>query len=122
MERFLKDLCLGFLRFHSGEGEGVESRHLTPPVPILLTRHEASRLVSSQDIQRSFASWGIRFAELTQAEALDSSMIDDDSNGYAQVLVLSIPEVVADKVRTNVMAFLTFTIHSLLPFSAYNGK
>ncbi|KAE9409939.1 hypothetical protein BT96DRAFT_984267 [Gymnopus androsaceus JB14] len=83
VERFLKDLCLGFLRSHSGEGEeGVETRHLTPAL---------------------FESWGIRFTGLAHIEALDSNtspnpINDDESNGYVQVMVLSVPDVVADKL------------------------
>ncbi|KAJ4479232.1 hypothetical protein J3R30DRAFT_3289200 [Lentinula aciculospora] len=102
VERFLKDLCLGFLRSCSGaEEKGIEMRHLTPPVPILLTRHEASRLVRSQQIESSFRSWGIRFADLAQVELeLDTSTtsFDRENDRYVQVLTVCIPEVVADKL------------------------
>ncbi|KAF9077020.1 hypothetical protein BDP27DRAFT_1389240 [Rhodocollybia butyracea] len=101
VERFLKDLCLGYLRSRSGEeAEGVEERHLTPPIPVLLTRHEASRLACSPDIQTSFQNWSIRFSGLAQIEALYTSTtgLDEEGDRYVQVSVLCVPEVVADKL------------------------
>ncbi|KAF5393106.1 hypothetical protein D9757_001289 [Collybiopsis confluens] len=101
VERFLRELCLGFLRCGSNvEGEGVERRHLTPPVPVLLTRLETSRLAKSQEIQRRFESWGICFTGLAEIEALNVSAnkLDEANGGYAQVLVEYVPEVVADKL------------------------
>ncbi|KAJ3981747.1 hypothetical protein F5890DRAFT_1533745 [Lentinula detonsa] len=102
VERFLKDLCLGFLRSYSGEEEeGVEMRHLTPPIPVLLTRHEASRLVRSQHIESSFRSWGIRFADLAQVElglGTSTSGLDNENDSYVQVFTVCVPEVVADKL------------------------
>ncbi|KAJ3975254.1 hypothetical protein EV361DRAFT_889995 [Lentinula raphanica] len=102
VERFLKDLCLGFLRNRSGgEEEGVEMRHLTPPVPILLTRHEASRLLRSEQIQSSFQSWGIRFADLAQVETglgTSESGLDNENDSYVQLYTVCVPEVVADKL------------------------
>ncbi|KAJ3808978.1 hypothetical protein F5876DRAFT_89725 [Lentinula aff. lateritia] len=88
VERFLKELCLGFLRNCSGEEEeGVEMRHLTPPMPVLLTRHEASRLAHSKQIQSSFYSWDT-----------SPSGFDRDNDRYVQVNTVCVPEVVADKL------------------------
>ncbi|KIK67771.1 hypothetical protein GYMLUDRAFT_54521 [Collybiopsis luxurians FD-317 M1] len=100
VEQFLKEICLGFLRYGSDEEEEVERRHLTPPVPVLLTRLEASRLAGSQEIRRSFESWGIHFTGLAQVEAMDSTSnrLDKESSGYVQVSVERVPEVVADKL------------------------
>ncbi|KAJ3874681.1 hypothetical protein F5051DRAFT_87327 [Lentinula edodes] len=102
VERFLKELCLGFLRNCSGQEEGgVEMRHLTPPMPVLLTRHEASRLAHSKQIESSFHSWGIRFADLAQIELgidTSSSGFDRDNDRYVQVFTVCVPEVVADKL------------------------
>ncbi|KAL0580058.1 DNA mismatch repair protein [Marasmius crinis-equi] len=107
VELLLRDLCFGFLRnIDSGLGEqenAVEIRHLTPPVPILLTRVEERRLSSSQEVRDAFWSWGICFANPTQIKALDhgevaDSLDGDDSGSYAQIAVEYIPEVVADKL------------------------
>ncbi|THV08271.1 hypothetical protein K435DRAFT_707960 [Dendrothele bispora CBS 962.96] len=98
VERFLKDLCLGFLRFgRQGEGE-VEMRQLIEPLPILLTRHEATRLASSMEIQDAFGKWGFRFSDLGRVAEVISSLTNTEGDSYTQVLVSSIPEVVADKL------------------------
>ena len=88
VEKFLQELCLGFSQTSS-----VGCRQLSPPVHILLTRHEASRLARSSDIRRVFERWGIRFVDLPE-EGRDSS--DDD---YVQVAVSTVPDVVSEKVR-----------------------
>ncbi|KAK1231155.1 DNA mismatch repair protein [Marasmius sp. AFHP31] len=106
VELFLRDLCLGFLRnIDAGPGErdnAVETRHLTPPVLILLTRPEVRRLLSSQEVRDLFWSWGISFSK-PQIETLDhgeaaGGVDGDDSGSYAQIAVECIPEVVADKL------------------------
>lgn len=108
VERFLKDLCLGFLRRGIREesaANGVEMRELSPPVPVLLTRHEASRLGSSADVQQAFESWGFHFSAFPE-ELLGHSEDDmdiDSSNVYVQVFVRCIPEIVGDKVRLSLL-------------------
>ncbi|KAK7470351.1 DNA mismatch repair protein [Stygiomarasmius scandens] len=98
VERFLKSLCLGFLR-PGGQGEGeVEIRQLTVPKPILLTRHEATRLASSMEIQDAFRKWGFRFSDLAGVAEVISSMTNTEGDSYTQVSVSCIPEVVADKL------------------------
>lgn len=111
VERFLKELCLGFLMSHDtteNGGKGVHTREMAPPVPVLLTRREALHLETSVDTQQAFRSWGFRFGFPVVPEAQNSTGSDGNSkyngldaanaSGYAQIVVHSIPEVVADKV------------------------
>lgn len=102
VERFLKDLCLGFLTNLNEEGQSkqcLEMKELSPPVPILLTTHESSRLATSREVQRAFANWGIHFSDLAVMTTVDVSVDDNNnSSGYSQVLVQRIPAVVCDKV------------------------
>ncbi|KAI0920894.1 hypothetical protein AcV5_001344 [Taiwanofungus camphoratus] len=113
VERFLKELCLGFLHHRSCnqlsvpvENAGVQTRELDPPWPILLTPHEASRLVD-EDVWMAFERWGISFVDLDQHVTSDRDMIRigqeideglQDAQRYSQVLVGSVPELVGDKL------------------------
>lgn len=103
VERFLKELCLGFLHSLNGgdnPAKRVEMRDLSPPVPILLTSHERLRLAGSQEVKHAFSDWGFRFADLSKtAVGKPGDGADDHTNAYAQVLVENIPEVVGDKVN-----------------------
>lgn len=96
VERFLKAICRGFLSHQEGSG-GVEAMQLSPPVPVLLTRHEASRLVGLLNFQKAFESWGFRFSGLEETRARLDCETDLDG-GYIQVLVCAIPEIVSEKV------------------------
>lgn len=98
VERFLKSICRGFLSHQEGNG-GVEMKQLSPPVPVLLTRREASRLVELLDFQKAFESWGFRFSELENQSRLDDETQPD--GGYVQVFVSAIPEIVSEKVRAD---------------------
>ena len=100
VERFLKDLCLGFLRTDRRQNEsGVKTKELSPPVAVLLTRHEALRVKNSEYIQAAFCSWGFQFTDLTTIAGSHFGDADSESSSdYVQVLVGSIPEVVSDKV------------------------
>jgi DNA mismatch repair protein MLH3 len=94
----------------------VETRQLIEPVPVLLTRHEATGLANSMEIQDAFRKWGFRFSSLARiAEVTTASVTniekeekDGDScdSAYTQVMVSSIPEVVADKVWKTAGFFL----------------
>lgn len=98
VERFLKPLCLGFLQSLSGSEDKrrtVETRELSPAVPILLTSYEASTLAGEQRIQRTFLNWGFEFGKLGTANGISDGVTE---SGYVQVIVKAIPEVVADKV------------------------
>lgn len=99
VERFLKSICRGFLSHQEGSG-GVETKQLSPPVPVLLTRHEASRLAELSDFQKAFESWGFRFSGLEETQSRLECETDLDG-GYVQVLVCTIPEIVSEKVSTD---------------------
>lgn len=101
VERFLKSICRGFLSYQEGSG-GVETKQLSPPVPVLLARHEASRLAELSDFQKAFESWGFRFSGLEETRSRLECETDLDG-GYIQVLVCTIPEIVSEKVSADVM-------------------
>ncbi|TFK43770.1 hypothetical protein BDQ12DRAFT_731752 [Crucibulum laeve] len=103
VERFLKELCLGFLHNRAcGEdpANGIKGKELTPPKPVLLTQHEARMLEGSKEIELAFRHWGIIFLDPLTNVFEDSKITSGtgDASGYAQVLVQSIPEVVSDKL------------------------
>lgn len=101
VERFLKDLCLGFLH-HGDMNNGVQTMLLSPSVPVLLTRHEALRLADLDIFQGAFNRWGISFDDLASLSSrafvggLDNNACEE---GYVQVFVRTIPAIVSDKVR-----------------------
>ncbi|KAG5648838.1 hypothetical protein DXG03_000187 [Asterophora parasitica] len=104
VERFLKDLCIGYLANREDtQGTGVRLRELSPSRPVLLTLHEAQRLKESRAIQESFRQWGFGF-ELSHQEhanpddSSEEGFGAEDDTGYTQVWVKSIPEVVSDKL------------------------
>ena len=105
VERFLKDLCLGFL--HSQDQKDNDStskygftRDVAPSRPVLLTQHEALTISQSPDVQGLFRKWGVRFTELSKVISGSDDASDSGSSiGYLQLYVSAIPEVVADKVR-----------------------
>jgi DNA mismatch repair protein MLH3 len=106
VERFLTEICSGFLRHCEGTG-GVEVSELSPAVPILLTRHEASRLATIEEIQSAFDRWGVRFEGLAKLTSLKpESAGDETSDGYVQVFVRAIPAIVGDKVRVDICMVL----------------
>jgi DNA mismatch repair protein MLH3 len=102
VECFLKELCLGFLHYRdegSSTEKGVTQRGLQPPLPVLLTRHEAILLKASLGIQRTFHNWGFQF-DLSKVASVNSDDVsaNGSSSGYEQLLVCSVPEVVSEKV------------------------
>ncbi|KAF8165579.1 hypothetical protein B0H34DRAFT_689642 [Crassisporium funariophilum] len=104
VERFLKELCLGLLQHSQHQSDdglrsSVLTMELTPPRPVLLTQHEARTIKRSQDVQKTFRKWGIRFAELPKV-MLDSDCASEagSNTGYLQLLVSTIPEVVGNKL------------------------
>lgn len=105
VERFLKELCLGFLQQHHQqhqdafeEGVGVKTKVLSPAIPVLLTRHEAMRLAGSDLFQQAFECWGITFENLGSVR---SGEVTAGNGAYSQVFVRSVPTVVGEKVRAN---------------------
>lgn len=98
VERFLKEICSGFLQHCEGTG-GVEVLELSPAVPILLTHHEASRLASIVEVQSALGRWGVHFEGLTRLTSLElEGMGNEASDAYVQVFVQAIPAIVGDKV------------------------
>ncbi|KAH7887522.1 hypothetical protein F5I97DRAFT_1861022 [Phlebopus sp. FC_14] len=98
VERFLRTICHGFICHHDGSG-GVETIALAPPLPVLLTRREASRLSDVAAYQKAFESWGFRFSGLPEARVdEDPDTESSDGAGYVQVFVSAIPEVVSEKL------------------------
>jgi len=111
VERFLSELCLGFL--HEAPGDGIELdadadpevgvlvKDLVPPVPVLLAPHEAERL-SMEETQMAFRRWGINFVGLNELQLPDNDIPVGDAasgeRGYTQVMVSSVPEVVGEKL------------------------
>ncbi|PSR93789.1 hypothetical protein PHLCEN_2v4684 [Hermanssonia centrifuga] len=103
VERFLSELCSPCALFaDTGSADamppGPPTRRLEPPISVLLTRHEAEQLYGpSVAVQEAFARWGIRFgtARPREVRSIDG---DEAASGYAQVTVVSVPKVVADKL------------------------
>lgn len=104
VERFLKDLCLGFLHQDQTDNNSASkynfTRDLAPSHPVLLTQHEALTISQSQSVQESFRKWGVRFTELSkiQLPGSDGAPESGSNTGYLQVYVGAIPEVVGDKL------------------------
>nr|GAT45012.1 mismatch repair-related protein [Mycena chlorophos] len=104
VERFLKQLCLGYLANVAGsEDGGVKMRELGTSVPVLVTQSEATRL-ADLEIRKVFGHWGFRFADTAEEQR--------EPSDYCQVFVRCVPDVVADKLlmdnelRDLVKAFL----------------
>lgn len=101
VERFMRELCTGFT-------PQPALRKLDPPVRVLLTKREADMLDTSDNIKEAFSKWGIQirsFGIAYQGEEIVStffagrdSHVSEDA-GYAQIEVLTVPDVVAEKVR-----------------------
>lgn len=102
VEGFLKELCLGFLKNcknSADNGGGVKLTIMTPPKPVLVTLHELRLLRESTEAQEAFRNWGIRFTTHPTPDPItEDSLADSDNNGYGQILVESVPEVISDKV------------------------
>ena len=114
VERFLKDLCLGFLHSQDQTDDNLPSKYvfsraLAPSRPVLLTLHEALTISQSQVVQESFRKWGVRFTELSKTISGSDGTSESVSNtGYLQLYVSAIPEVVGDKVRRQ---FFVYTVY-----------
>ncbi|KAJ6466703.1 hypothetical protein C8R47DRAFT_1179968 [Mycena vitilis] len=105
VEKFLKELCLGYLsNVNAGPTKDLlRRRDLNPPVPTLLTRQEVRQLCDIST-RRAFERWGFHFLD----PAVDFSSNPEQgveagsASGYSQVFVQCIPEVVADKLLLDV--------------------
>jgi DNA mismatch repair protein MLH3 len=88
VEQLLMGPCRDFL-----EGHSSSIRYLDPPKPILLAAKEAERLRASEEIQEALARWSFTFHSLDEETPLD------EYQDHTQMLVQTIPSVIADKVR-----------------------
>ncbi|KAL1723491.1 hypothetical protein EV715DRAFT_269561 [Schizophyllum commune] len=101
VERYMSELCTGFTAARAGL-QGVRCRALDPPKAILLTRKERQQLYVDEN-RRAFGWWGLRFAdegEDAHGDAFEDDM-DDAGKGrsaYAQVEVVFVPEMFAEKL------------------------
>ncbi|KAG6854336.1 hypothetical protein C0991_007841 [Blastosporella zonata] len=123
-ERFLGDLCSGYLQNRDGghTDQGIRLKELSPSLPLLLTLHEARRLRDSSDIQEAFRHWGFHF-DFREIQDVATSPADDETSGlgYTQVFVQNIPDVVSDKgdeLRDLVKGFLGQLETEIPPVSA----
>jgi hypothetical protein len=113
VERFLRELCIGFLDCVRG-GIGVEKRELEPSVPVLVRNQEAMVLRESEGsdaVKQAFWRWGFGM-----------KLVDDEGMGegeYAQVFFECLPEVVADKVLF-LMRHMLPPVTDTFPFSSYS--
>lgn len=110
VERLLKPLCEGYLQNRTllcdslgdVDGNAIGLRVLSPPLCIVLTAHEASRLASSPEVRAAFADWGFYF----DLPLRPRTEIGPDAT-YSQVAINRIPEIVGDKVSTRFSADLS---------------
>ena len=90
VEMLLKDLCIFFL---SPEKSTACQRILKPPRPVLLTQTEKSFITNDTWIRSNFLRWGFSI------EGPPESSEDlEHTDGFDQVYVSAVPEIVADKV------------------------
>ncbi|KAL0949232.1 hypothetical protein HGRIS_009310 [Hohenbuehelia grisea] len=101
VERFLRPLCLGYLEKRDqleDETRGTARRQLSPARPVLLASHEASQLSRSSEAWVMLNRWGIEIGSEPRngtAEGIGDAGAD---SAYVQVEVLSVPDLVADKL------------------------
>ena len=88
VERFLKDLCEGFL---GEDGDGPDRLEINPPKPALLTKPELTTL-HSPNVAEELRRWGFGFSK----ESTESG--DEGEDGQTQVHVNYVPKVIGAKV------------------------
>lgn len=108
VERFMRELCKGFVAPHGTVETMLDVRTLDQPVQVLLTAPEAKALAVSDTMQATLKRWGIAFGPLPdlvedQEDEMDlfparKKRSERGKSGYVQVEVTSVPEVVATKV------------------------
>ncbi|TFY81676.1 hypothetical protein EWM64_g2339 [Hericium alpestre] len=90
VERFLKELCLGFF---DTSPNSVHCVDVKPPKPVLLTQKEVEILRTNTDLTSVLKRWGFDFIETASHDPGGSS---DDM--YEQVFVKNVPMVVKEKI------------------------
>ncbi|KAI0065990.1 hypothetical protein BV25DRAFT_1797687 [Artomyces pyxidatus] len=90
VERFQRDLCIGFL--DPDQSKGVARTPVSPPKPVLLTRREADVLWTREDIRGMLDRWGFEVVQVKESRECGS----DDA--YEQIMVGSVPQVVGEKL------------------------
>lgn len=107
VEKLLADLCTNEPVAQEDvalANVGPRRRQLDPPALVLLTRSEVGQLHRTPALRDAFAEWGILFHPSGGTTYGEDMATDhgagsiDDQSGFAQVIVQSVPEVVADKV------------------------
>lgn len=96
VERFLSEICRGFLQQNSSAG--IKTVQLDLPIPVLLNRSEA-KVYRKNVPSQVFARWGFN---LEAAGEIGPSQDEDFDyeNEYFQVLVKGIPELLSEKLLT----------------------
>ncbi|KAI0340902.1 hypothetical protein BDW22DRAFT_1333807 [Trametopsis cervina] len=107
VEKLLADLCTNEPVAQEDvalANVGPRRRQLDPPALVLLTRREVGQLHRTPALRDAFAEWGILFHPSGGTTYGEDMATDhgagsiDDQSGFAQVIVQSVPEVVADKL------------------------
>lgn len=111
VERFLKELCTGFLGTNAS---GVEVKELIPPRPVLLTQHEFLSIMGSQGIQDLLQKWGVQIVAVPKNVPESVHTSDPGSLGYMQIHVKTVPEIVGEKVGASFIGFLQLLLAPLL--------
>ncbi|KZW04185.1 hypothetical protein EXIGLDRAFT_737842 [Exidia glandulosa HHB12029] len=88
VERFLRQLC----------EDGADLQLLEEPVPVLLTKREATLLATNQRFRDAFARWGVRVEANIGDDDDDTWQEQRTEQSYVQVWVHSVPQVIADKL------------------------
>jgi len=102
VERFLKDMCIGFLQSQNGtknDHKWVRVKELTPPLPVLLTHRDASTIMQSQDTREFLRKWGVQIAFPPNSFPGSDQSSESESFSYTQILVSTVPEMISEKVR-----------------------
>lgn len=104
VELFLRELCFGYLQNRDPGGkaeDGIQMREIKPPIPILLTRDEGTRLRRTPLVVEAFRHWGFHFDLAWSDDSPDGQdpFVAERNDDYIQVFVRRVPEMVGEKVK-----------------------
>lgn len=88
VERYIKELCSGYL------DRCIKTEKINPPLRIVLTARESSRLQDDSITTRLLRQWGFDVRPPSSADQINSQIQED----FAQHSVYSIPSVLSNKV------------------------